>query len=82
MSEPKKPKIKIGKPFVHPRTNAICVPYEFDTGETGTRNFTPEQFNDMDIEQVVKEHYDQVQKAKKILSSTKMNAIENKEIDW
>ena len=80
----KQPKIKIGKPLVHPRTGAICVPYEYDTGERGYRNFTPEQFETLDVETIIKEHYEQMQAHKKrgFKPETKMKELEEKEIDW
>ena len=70
MSTEKKP-IKIGIPFCHPRSHALIVPYEFDTGEKGYRNFnsmsfvgmTEKEINDYII-RVVKEHYKQCKRRK------------------
>jgi len=83
-SEPKKPKIKIGKPSRHPRSGAICVPYQYDTGEKGYRNFTLQQFETLDVEAIIKEHYEQTQAQKKqgYKPETKMKELEEKEIDW
>lgn len=64
--------IKIGTPWRHPRTGAIIVPFEFDTGERGNRNFSPESFVGMTKEEakkyitrVIRDHYQECLKRKK-----------------
>lgn len=59
-----KPKIKIGEPTIY--KNAVVVPYEFDSGEKGYRNFTPQQFLSLDIEEIILKHYEACQQAKQV----------------
>lgn len=54
-------KIKIGE--VYETSAAICVPYEFDTGENGQINF-PRNTSNEEIVRFLKEEYARVQRAK------------------
>lgn len=48
MSEPKNPRIKINRMYQHPKTNAIIVHFEFDTGYRSNMNFPASMFQGLD----------------------------------